>query len=109
MARCWPPAHDHRLRGGHHALPQEASGMIRHLVRPLAVAFAAAAAIVDPASAQDGPRFRADGPNAELYGLSRGYPMCSGLTYIDDKGCRVGAFSNYGSLFPSRVIRAPSE
>ncbi|HSI01814.1 MAG TPA: serine hydrolase, partial [Reyranella sp.] len=40
---------------------------------------------------------------------SRGYPMCSGLTYIADKGCRVGAFSNFGTLFPSRDIRAPAK
>jgi hypothetical protein len=53
------------------------------------------------ASAQEGPRYRADGPDAELYGQGRGYPMCTGLTYIGDRGCRVGAFSNFGTLFPS--------
>jgi CubicO group peptidase (beta-lactamase class C family) len=82
---------------------------IRHLLRPALAALFAGAVVTSQANAQDGPRFRADGPDAELYGLSRGYPMCVGLAYIDDKGCRVGAFSNYGTLFPSRVIGAPAK
>src|SRR5262245_17554670 len=53
-----------------------------------------------------GPKFRPDGPNADAYGRKEGYPACTGLTYIRDLRCRVGAFSNFGTLFPSRVVRA---
>ena len=74
----------------------------------LATLLAGAVMVVAPASAQDGPRFRVDGPHAELFGLDRGYPMCTGLIYTDDRGCRVGTFSNFGTLFPSRVVRAPA-
>jgi CubicO group peptidase (beta-lactamase class C family) len=69
----------------------------------------AAATFAAQAHAQAGPSFRADGPEAEAYGMAKGYPMCSGLQYVNDLGCRVGAFSNYGKLFPSRVIRAPAQ
>ena len=30
-----------------------------------------------------GPRFRADGPNADVWGQKEGYPSCKGLDYID--------------------------
>ncbi len=77
------------------------------------VAALAAAVITAQAHAQVNagavPSFRADGPEAEAYGMAKGYPMCSGLQYVNDLGCRVGAFSNYGQLFPSRVIRAPAQ
>lgn len=71
---------------------------------------------VAPAAAQDrkpgesrkGPVFRADGPNAAEFGLKEGYPRCAGLTYIKDKRCRVGAFSDFGRLFPSRDVAAPA-
>jgi CubicO group peptidase (beta-lactamase class C family) len=53
-----------------------------------------------------GPKFRPDGPDADAYGRKEGYPSCTGLTYIRDLRCRVGAFSNFGTLFPSRAIRA---
>jgi hypothetical protein len=75
----------------------------------VAALVAGAAAVVTPANAQDGPLLRADGPNAELFGLGRGYPTCAALAYNDDRGCRVGAFSNFGALSPSRVIRAPAQ
>jgi CubicO group peptidase (beta-lactamase class C family) len=39
-------------------------------------------------------------------GAKKGYPACTGLTYIRDLSCRVGAFSNYSTLFPSRLVRA---
>src|SRR5215831_1758911 len=76
--------------------------------RYLLIAAVAAIAMSAEAAAQQGPRYRADGPDAYAYGQPDGYPMCSGLKYIDDTRCRVGAFSNYGSLFPSRVVKAPA-
>jgi len=78
-------------------------------IRLALAALAAGLALAVQANAEDGPRYRADGPDAEIYGAGRGYPMCSGLAYIADKGCRVGAFSHYGTLFPSRDIRAPAK
>ena len=51
-----------------------------------------------------GPLVRADGPRADLYGKARGYPACQRLDYIDDLGCRVGAFSAFEDLFPSRPV-----
>lgn len=53
-----------------------------------------------------GPRFRADGPEADAYGRKEGYPSCRGLMYISDLGCRVGAFSHFDVLFPSHIIAA---
>jgi hypothetical protein len=32
-----------------------------------------------------GPRFRAEGPDADTYGREEGYPSCTGLTYIRDQ------------------------
>ncbi|MFO1158476.1 MAG: serine hydrolase [Reyranellaceae bacterium] len=42
---------------------------------------------------------------------SRGglFPNCPGLTYLDDKACRVAAFSDFGKLFPSRKVPAPPQ
>jgi CubicO group peptidase (beta-lactamase class C family) len=57
-----------------------------------------------PAAAQ---RFRADGPDADAYGRRDGYPACSALTYVGEPGCRVGALSNFDTLFPARTIEAP--
>ena len=65
-------------------------------------AFAQAA----PASQAAGPRFRADGPNADEFGRKEGYPSC--ITYIDER-CRVGALSRYDTLFPARTIAAPKQ
>jgi len=78
----------------------------------LAIAFAS---IPLPTAAQTatipdggaGPRFRADGLDADMYGRKEGYPSCTGLTYLRDQRCRVGAFSNFDKLYPSRVIAAP--
>jgi CubicO group peptidase (beta-lactamase class C family) len=53
-----------------------------------------------------GPRFRADGPEADSYGRKDGYPRCTALTYIRETACRVGALSHYDALFPARVIPA---
>jgi CubicO group peptidase (beta-lactamase class C family) len=53
-----------------------------------------------------GPRFRADGLDADVYGRKEGYPSCTGLTYLRDQRCRVGAFSNFDKLYPSRVVAA---
>jgi len=68
-------------------------------------AFAQAA----PASQGVGPRFRADGPNADEFGRKEGYPSCKGLAYIDETRCRVGALSRYDTLFPARTIAAPKQ
>ena len=68
-------------------------------------AFAQAA----PASQGAGPRFRADGPNADEFGRKEGYPSCKGFAYIDETRCRVGALSRYDTLFPARTIAAPKQ
>jgi CubicO group peptidase (beta-lactamase class C family) len=89
------------------AAGQTGQTMVAKVVRR-ALAVLAMGTAMAQASAQDSPRYRTDGPDAQDYGLGRGYPMCKGLAYIDDKGCRVGAFSNFGTLFPSREVRAPA-
>src|SRR5215510_9768040 len=68
-------------------------------------AFAQAVAVPQGA----GPRFRADGPNADEFGRKEGYPSCKGLAYIDETRCRVGALSRYDTLFPARTIAAPKQ
>jgi CubicO group peptidase (beta-lactamase class C family) len=62
-----------------------------------------------PASQGAGPRFRADGPNADEFGQKEGYPSCKGLDYVDQTRCRVGALSRYDTLFPARTITAPKQ
>ncbi len=62
-----------------------------------------------PAAQGAGPRFRADGPNAEVWGQKEGYPSCKGLAYIDETRCRVGALSRFDTLFPARTIPAPKQ
>src|SRR5262245_36347021 len=62
-----------------------------------------------PAAQGAGPRFRADGPNADAFGQKEGYPSCKGLEYVDQLRCRVGAFSHYDTLFPARTITAPKQ
>ncbi len=78
----------------------------------IAVAIAAspvrAEGIANP-STDRGPRFRADGPNADAYGRSDGYPSCKGLDYIGEQRCRVGALSHYDILFPARTVAAGKE
>ena len=56
-----------------------------------------------------GPRFRDDGPNAESYGIGEGWPRCSGLAFVQQPRCRVGAFSAFDALFPARLIPASKE
>ncbi len=68
-------------------------------------AFAQAA----PASQGAGPRFRADGPNADEFGRKEGYPSCKGMAYADETRCLVGALSRYDTLFPARTITAPKQ
>lgn len=71
--------------------------------------FAAALLVTAAATASAAePRFRADGPEAVAYGQRQGYPICSGVAYIGDVGCRVGAFSRYDELFPARFVKAPA-
>lgn len=72
-----------------------------------ALASAPAAAQTEFDRAGDaGPRFRADGRDAEAYGRKQGYPACVGLAYRRDLSCRVGALSHFDTLFPSRTIAA---
>jgi CubicO group peptidase (beta-lactamase class C family) len=54
------------------------------------------------------PRFREDGPNADVFGRAQGYPHCTGLEYTRNARCLVGALSNFDALFPARVIAAPA-
>lgn len=56
-----------------------------------------------------GPRFRADGPNADEFGRKEGYPSCKGIAYVDETRCRVGALSRYDTLFPARTVAAPKQ
>jgi CubicO group peptidase (beta-lactamase class C family) len=56
-----------------------------------------------------GPRFRADGPNADEFGRKEGYPSCKGIAYVHETRCRVGALSRYDTLFPARTIPAPKQ
>jgi CubicO group peptidase (beta-lactamase class C family) len=53
-----------------------------------------------------GPRFRADGPDAEAYGQRDAYPRCA--TYGRDQRCLVGVLSGFDRMFPSRTIAAPA-
>src|SRR5262245_42899793 len=93
---------------------REAAAMARSFTRSWLAALATLA-LATPLLAQNWgsggsvPQFRADGPDADAYGRKDGYPMCTGLVYIDNLGCRVGAFSDFGTLFPSRVVRAPAQ
>jgi CubicO group peptidase (beta-lactamase class C family) len=68
------------------------------------VVVAAQTAEVAPSKAS--PRFRDDGPNADVFGRSEGYPICRGLAYVNEARCRVGALSHYDALFPARTIAA---
>ena len=58
-------------------------------------------------SAEGGPRFRVDGPDADSFGRGEGYPICKGPEYARQR-CRIGAFSHFDQLFPSRTIKAPA-
>ena len=73
-------------------------------MRPcIAMALALIACTALPAHAQS-PRYRADGPDADLYGRKDGYPACTGFTYIREPACRVGALTQFETLFPARTI-----
>jgi CubicO group peptidase (beta-lactamase class C family) len=61
------------------------------------------------ALADAGPKFRADGLNADAYGKAESYPSCKGLEYIGEQRCRVGALSHYDTLFPARTVTAPRQ
>jgi len=97
---------------------RRAGTMLRRIAISLAVALAttvgtltsapapsAAQVPVTPGS-EAGPRFRADGPDADTYGQKEGYPSCTGWNYVGQLRCRVGAFSHLDTLFPSRIIAA---
>jgi CubicO group peptidase (beta-lactamase class C family) len=67
-----------------------------------------ASALVIEATAQSpGPRFRPDGRDADAYGRRDGYLACYKNDYVDKQRCRVGAFSHFDTLFPTRTIAAP--
>jgi len=51
-------------------------------------------------SAEGGPRFRVDGPDADSFGRGEGYPVCKGFEYGQRQRCRIGAFSHFDQLFP---------
>lgn len=70
------------------------------------LAFAEQPAAQATAGSSAGPRFRADGRDADAYGRTEGYPSCTGAAYVSDRRCLVGAFSAYDTLFPARVIAA---
>lgn len=44
-----------------------------------------------------------------MYGINEGYPRCTGLAFVQQQRCRVGAFSEFDALFPARTIRASKE
>ena len=54
--------------------------------------------------AEGGPRFRVDGPDADAFGRGEGYPVCKER----EQRCRIGVYSHFDQLFPSRTIRAPA-
>lgn len=54
-----------------------------------------------------GPRFRADGKEADALGRKDGYPPCRGAEYVAQQRCRIGAFSHFDTLFPARTITKP--
>jgi CubicO group peptidase (beta-lactamase class C family) len=60
----------------------------------------------NPSVSKAGPHFRADGPQAQAYGMGEEYPHCKGLAFINENRCRVGAFSHFDELFPTRTIAA---
>ena len=66
-------------------------------------------AFAEAVAAPQGPRFRADGPNADEFGRREGYPSCEGIAYVQQTRCRVGALSRFDTLFPARTIPAPRE
>src|SRR5215470_11048195 len=59
-------------------------------------------------SAEGGPRFRVDGPDADSFGRGEGYPICKSSEYGGKQRCRIGAYSHFDQLFPSRTVKAPT-
>jgi CubicO group peptidase (beta-lactamase class C family) len=58
----------------------------------------------------DGPVFSPSGPNAEHYGAAENYPIKdSALGFVPGNPLqpkyRVGAFSHYAELFPTRIVK----
>jgi len=81
-------------------------------IRPvmLAAVCVMSAILLAPVDAQAqslGPRFRADGVDADGYGRRDGYPGCGRIDYVDKQRCRVATFSSFEANFPSRPIAAP--
>jgi CubicO group peptidase (beta-lactamase class C family) len=62
-----------------------------------------------PPESDPAPRSRHDGPNAGVYGIGEGYPRCTALAFVEQRRCRVGAFSEFDALFPARTIAASQE
>ena len=103
------------VRGARSPVPAAASAFAWRVVQAFACAMLALlpehASAVEPARSAElpSPRFRHDGPEAEAFGMSEGYPRCAGLEYVQQRRCRVGAFSAFDALFPARRVPAPTE
>ncbi len=90
-------------------------GVALSRLKPAVLAVCVLLALADPAAAQSaaspaagsGPRFRADGPDADARGRTQGYPVCARETWFRDKRCLVGALSGFDQLYPARIIAAP--
>jgi CubicO group peptidase (beta-lactamase class C family) len=87
---------------------QSVTGLIRTAC-VLAFALSSVNSTTAQTPAVSGPQFRSDGPNADSYGKDAGYPSCKGLDFLSQDRCRVGAFSKFDTLFPSRTIKASKE
>lgn len=49
------------------------------------------------------PSFSSSGPEAAAFGIERHFPVGSRATWLDE-GFRVGSFSRYDTIFPSRSV-----
>jgi len=102
--------HRKSVRSGRRQAMQLASGSalaILCVAAWLSFAPRPASAQVTATSIEAGPRYRADGKDADTYGSSEGYPACSGLEYVRQDRCRVWAHSHFDTVFPARFIAAP--
>lgn len=66
-----------------------------------------AAAQASGVPSEAGPRYRADGKNADTYGRNERYPACAGMAYVREDRCLVWALSHFDTVFPARLIAAP--
>jgi CubicO group peptidase (beta-lactamase class C family) len=75
----------------------------------LGLTLCALLALAHPAWSGDGPRLRADGPDAGAYGRADNYPVCTRETWYREKRCLVGALSGFDKLYPARIVAAPAK